>query len=80
MNLLKAPEHNSFLKNGTIGYAVMNVPGRKRIALVHIDGAVYTPVAYFRNKGDANRFVDFLYDLGRIGYVPPETTASDARG
>jgi hypothetical protein len=41
-------------------YHVGDLPGRKRPALYRQDGGMLTPVAYFKDTDEAERFLYFL--------------------
>ena len=47
-------------------YHVGDLPGRKRPALYRQDGAMLTPVAYFRDTDEAKRFLYFLEMLSEF--------------
>lgn len=64
---MKSNLPNSFRKRGIEGepgYAIIHVPERKQVALCRLEHNITHPIAYFRDDSEAERFIEFLNDLG----------------
>lgn len=59
------------------GYAITPLPGRKRVALCRTGPASMTPIAYFYDADEANRFMDWMVAVSKIVHISGEERPND---